>query len=85
MAFFLRVRRENPGVVLPPAGGVVERHDASPANSLLHDLCSLGPGPQSLLHVPVSVVEAGQVHVGVDVLVVVVPLSRADGLREAAQ
>lgn len=47
----------------------------------LHDLRCVGPGPQSLPHVPVSVVEASQVHVGVDVLVVVVLLSRSDGLR----
>lgn len=51
-------------------------------DSLLHDLRGLGPGPQRLPHVAVSVVEAGQVHVGVDVLVVVVFLSRADGLRD---
>lgn len=28
-----------------------------------------------------SIVETGQVHVGVDVLVIVVPLSRTDGLE----
>lgn len=52
-------------------------------NSLLHDLSCLGPGPQSLPHIPVSVVESSQVHVGVDVLVIVVLLSRTDGLRES--
>lgn len=48
----------------------------------LHDLRCVGPGPQSLPDIPVSVVEARQVHVGVDVLVVVVLLSRSDGLRD---
>lgn len=49
-------------------------------NSLLHDLSGLGPGPKSLPHIPVSVMETSQVHVGVDVLVVVVLLSRANRL-----
>lgn len=51
-------------------------------DSLLHDLSSLGPGSQSVPHVPVSVVETSQVHVGVDVLVVVVLLSRCHSLIE---
>lgn len=54
-------------------------------NSLLHDLSCLGPGPQSLPHIPVSVVESSQVHVGVDVLVIVVLLSRTDSLRESRE
>lgn len=56
----------------------------SSVNSLLHDLSCFGPGPQSLPHIPVPVVESGKVHVGVDVLVVVVLLSGGDGLRERA-
>lgn len=51
-------------------------------NLLLHDLGGLSPGPQGLPHTPVPVVEASQVHVGVDVLVVIVLLSRSDGLRD---
>lgn len=52
------------------------------AHSLLHDLCGLGPSPQSLPHVPVSVVETSQVHVRVDVLVVVVLQSRIHSLKK---
>lgn len=51
-------------------------------NVPLHDLRCIGPGPQSLPHVAVPVVKASQVHVGVDVLVVVVLLSRSDGLAD---
>lgn len=51
-------------------------------NLLLHDLGGLCPGPQGLPHTPVPVVETSQVHVGVDVLVVIVLLSRTDGLRD---
>ena len=46
-----------------------------PTHLLLHDLRSLGPGPERVAHVAVPVVEARQVHEGVDVLVVVVLLS----------
>lgn len=56
--------------------------DMAAVNSLLHDLSGLGPGPEGLPHAPVSIVEASQVHVGVDVLVVVVLLRSIDGLRE---
>lgn len=44
-------------------------------DSLLHDLRGLGPGTEGVAHVAVAVMEACQVHEGVDVLVVVVPLS----------
>lgn len=48
---------------------------------LLHDLSCSGPGLQSLPDVLVSVVETGEVHVGVNVLVVVVLLGRLDRLN----
>lgn len=51
------------------------------SNLLLHDPGGVGPGPQRVPHIPVPVVEAGQVHVGVDVLVVVMVLGRTHGLR----
>lgn len=55
---------------------------ASLQYSLLHDLRGLSPGLQSLLHVPVSVMETSQVHVGVDVLVVVMLLGRTHSLTD---
>lgn len=54
-------------------------------SSLLDDSGSVGPGLQGLADIAVATVVASQVHVGVDVLILVVGLGRGNSLEGGAE
>lgn len=54
-------------------------------SSLLDDSGRVGPGLQGFAHIAVATVVASQVHVGVDVLILVVGLGRGDSLEGGAE